>query len=62
MTRERDGSGMNARELALDVLLEILERDGLSHVVLNQALGKYQYLEKQDRAFVTEWRRGLWNI
>ncbi len=58
MTRERDGSGMNARELALDVLLEILERDGLSHVVLNQALGKYQYLEKQDRAFVTRVAEG----
>ena len=43
----------NSRELALDVLLEILEKGRMSHVILNQALSKYQYLEKQDRAFVT---------
>ncbi len=46
------------RELALDILMEILERGGLSHVVLGQALGKYQYLEKQDRAFVTRVAEG----
>ena len=43
----------NSRELALDVLLEILEKGRMSHVILNQALSKYQYLEKQDRAFIT---------
>ena len=42
MTKGKDGNGTDARELASDVLMEILERDGLSHVVLNQALGKYQ--------------------
>ncbi len=41
------------RELALDMLLEILEHGALSHVVLGQALAKYQYLEKQDRALIT---------
>ena len=46
------------RELALDVLYEILEKGGYSHVVLNQALSKYQYLEKQDRAFVTRVTEG----
>ena len=45
-------------ELALDILMEVLERGGLSHVVLNQALSKYQYLEKQDRAFVTRVTEG----
>ncbi|MCI8982299.1 MAG: 16S rRNA (cytosine(967)-C(5))-methyltransferase RsmB [Hungatella sp.] len=49
---------MNVRELALDILMEVLERGGLSHVVLNQALSKYQYLEKQDRAFVTRVTEG----
>lgn len=48
MTKQTD-----SRELALDILMEILERGGYSHVVLGQALGKYQYLEKQDRAFIT---------
>ena len=41
------------RELILDILMEILEKGSYSHVVLRQALSKYQYLEKQDRAFIT---------
>lgn len=43
----------NSREIVLDILLEILENGGYSHLVLRQALDKYQYLEKQDRAFIT---------
>ena len=39
MTRTED-----SREIALDILMEILEREGLSHQVLRQALSKYQYL------------------
>ncbi len=58
MTRENHKNHMNVRELALDILMEVLERGGLSHVVLNQALSKYQYLEKQDRAFVTRVTEG----
>ncbi len=42
-----------SRELILDILMEILERGGYSHVILRQALEKYQYLEKQDRALIT---------
>ena len=41
------------RELILDILMEILENGGYSHVVLKKALDKHQYLEKQNRAFVT---------
>ncbi len=48
----------NSRELALDILLEILERGGYSHVVLRQALSKYQYLSKQERAFITRVTEG----
>ncbi|MEG1576577.1 MAG: transcription antitermination factor NusB, partial [Clostridium sp.] len=40
------------REIILDVLLEVLEKKQYSHVVLSQALTKYQYLEKQDRSFI----------
>lgn len=43
----------DSRELALAILLEILENGGYSHAVLNQALKKYQYLDKQERAFIT---------
>lgn len=43
----------NVRELILDILLEILEHGSYSHAVLHQALGKYQYLEKTERALIT---------
>ena len=43
----------NSRELVLDILMEILEKGGPSHVVLSQALGKYQFFSQQDRAFNT---------
>lgn len=49
---------MDGRELALDILMEILEKDGYSHVVLNQALSKYQYLEKSERAFISRVTEG----
>lgn len=45
--------GTDSRELALDILLEILEKGSYSHIVLRQALSKHQYLEKQERAFVS---------
>lgn len=47
-----------SREIILDILMEILERGGYSHVILRQALEKYQYLEKQDRAFITRVTEG----
>lgn len=53
MTNEK-----NIREIVLDILLEILEEGNLSHLVLKQALEKYQYLEKQDRAFITRLTEG----
>lgn len=45
---------MNAREIALTMLIEILEDKKYSHVVINQTLGKYSCLEKQDRAFISK--------
>lgn len=48
----------NSREIVLDILMEILEKGTLSHLVLRQALEKYQYLEKQDRAFITRITEG----
>ncbi|MCD8083086.1 MAG: 16S rRNA (cytosine(967)-C(5))-methyltransferase RsmB [Clostridiales bacterium] len=42
-----------AREIALDVLIEVLEHGAQSHVVLRQALEKYQYLDKKDRSLIT---------
>lgn len=44
---------VNAREIVLTMLLEILEGDKYSHTVLNQTLKSHQRLEKQERAFIT---------
>ena len=48
MTKETD-----SREISLDILLEILEQGGYSHIILRQALNKYQYLDKSERAFIS---------
>ena len=47
----------NVRELALEVLLEI-EKGEKSHLILRSVLEKYQYLTKQDRAFLTRVTEG----
>lgn len=53
MTKETD-----SREIALDILIEILERSGYSHIILRQALNKYQYLDKTERAFISRITEG----
>lgn len=45
--------GTNIRGLALGVLLEVSGGMEYSHVALRNVLEKYQYLEKQERAFLT---------
>ena len=46
-------SKVNVRELALEVLLKVLEEGEYSSAVISQVLGVYQYLEKTERAFFT---------
>lgn len=46
------------RELVLAILLEVMENEQYSHQVINQTLKKYQYLEKQDRAFLSRLAEG----
>ena len=43
----------NLRALSLDVIMEVLEKQGFSNHVLNAVLSKYQYLEKQERSFIS---------
>lgn len=50
--------GLENREIVLDILTEVLERRSFVHLVLNQALQKYQYLDKPDRAFITRVTEG----
>ncbi len=43
----------NAREIVLDMLLEVLEGDKFSHSVQNFTLKQHQQLSKQERAFIS---------
>lgn len=49
---------VSLREIILGVLLEILEEEKYSHIVLRDVLEKYQYLEKRDRAFISRVTEG----
>ncbi len=46
-------SGINTRELILEILLEIEQEGQHSHIAIRNALSKYQFLPKQERAFIT---------
>lgn len=49
---------VNIRELVLDILLRVTKQGEYSHIAQRQALEKYQYLDKQDRAFLTRLTEG----
>lgn len=51
-------NSVNTRALALDMLIEILEQGQYSHFVVRNVLDKYQYLEKQERSFLTRLTEG----
>ena len=51
-------TNVNVRELVLDILMEVNERDQYSHLVIRDVLNKYQYLTKQERAFLTRLSEG----
>ena len=53
-------NGINSREMILEILLEIEEGEH-SHVAIRNALSKYQFLPKQDRAFITRVCEGTLN-
>lgn len=44
---------INTREIVVAALMEIVEEGRYCHIVLREILGKYQYLEKRDRAFIS---------
>lgn len=51
-------NNVNLREISLDILMEINEKDQYVHILLSEALTKYQYLEKKERAFISRLVRG----
>lgn len=51
-------NSVNTRALALEMLLAINEEGQYSHLVVRDVLEKYQYLSKQERAFLTRLTEG----
>lgn len=49
---------VNTRELILGILMEVTKEGAYSHLVIRSVLEKYQYLEKQERAFLTRVSEG----
>lgn len=49
---------INERELVLEILLTVTRDGEYSHIALKNVLDKYQYLEKNSRAFITRLSEG----
>lgn len=49
---------ISERELVLGILMEVTEHGRYSHHVLRDVLGKYQYLDKKERSFITRVTEG----
>lgn len=51
-------NAINIRELVLEILIQVTKEGEYSHLVIRSVLEKYQYLEKQERAFLTRVSEG----
>lgn len=49
---------INLRAISLNIIEEVFTNNMFSHIVLNQTLTKYQFLDKQDRGFITRLTNG----
>ena len=49
---------LSEREIVLGILMDVTEHDVYSHIALGNVLGKYQYLDKKERAFITRVTEG----
>ncbi len=48
----------NSRELAVSMLLEIMEKERYSHMVIREVLNKYDYMDSRDKAFMKRLTEG----
>lgn len=51
-------SGVNERELVMEILLSVTRDGEYSHIALRNVLSNYQYLDKKARAFITRVTEG----
>ncbi len=59
MTKVKTDTSVNIRELVLGIIIEVLEQEQYSSAVIGNTLKNYQYLEKQDRAFLSRLSEGI---
>ena len=50
---------MNAREIVLDMLLELSKENTYCHLLIRDMLKKYDYLEKREKAFIKKVTEGV---
>ena len=50
---------VNLRAVVLDILEEIESNNEFSHIIINNALLKYQYLDKSKRSFINKLSLGI---
>jgi len=58
-TDKKKNANVNARELTLQILMEVLEKGEYSHLVKKAVLDKYAYLDKADRSFLNRLSDGV---
>lgn len=58
MTMTDSMVSVNLRGVVLDILMELEKPETLSHIVIGNALSKYQYLDKHDRSFIKKLAQG----
>ncbi|NLL79668.1 MAG: 16S rRNA (cytosine(967)-C(5))-methyltransferase [Clostridiales bacterium] len=56
--QEQKESHVNTRAIVLDMLMEILENKGKSHIVIKNVLDKYNYMDVQEKAFMKRLTEG----
>lgn len=59
MTKSTKDTSINIREIILGILIEVMENEQYSSTVISNTLTKYQYLDKQDRSFLTRLSEGV---
>lgn len=57
--RKATTNKINTREIALQIILAVLEEGEYSHLVLKSVLDKYAYLDKTDRSFIKRLSEGV---
>lgn len=48
----------STRDIAVDIITDVMQNDAYSHIALKRELNKYNHLKKEDRAFITEISNG----